>query len=291
MIRTVDIEGGCFKDRLLDLPLIIMPSGIKDDDCHFSFIFDRNDKVPINIKKLLYSQYSPDRRQSTRELNKSTPDAVYDERFVSMKMDLESYSTEELYEKLADVAGVHLKDIRRDENYALTLDNFYKMCLLIQRIRARVPIVIMGETGVGKTSLVRFLAENVYSDAYLPINVHAGFNEKVIAEKVEAFRSLAEGNKRVWVFFDEFNTTEEMGLISEIIMERSFEGEPLPANLVFLAVCNPYRQREEKALKMRSVGIEKYSEKKKGDGLLYKVLPPAMSMVEVMWNYQDLTER
>jgi len=56
------------------------------------------------------------------------------------------------------VAGVHEKDIHRDDNYALTLDNFYKMCLIIQRIRAKVPVVVMGETGVGKTSLVRFLA-------------------------------------------------------------------------------------------------------------------------------------
>ena len=55
-----------------------MPSGIKDDDYHFTFIFNNNDKVPINIKKLLYSQYSPDRRQSTRELNNNAPDSVYE---------------------------------------------------------------------------------------------------------------------------------------------------------------------------------------------------------------------
>ena len=53
-----------------------MPSGIKDDDYHFTFIFNNNDKVPI--KKLLYSQYSPDRRQSTRELNNNAPDSVYE---------------------------------------------------------------------------------------------------------------------------------------------------------------------------------------------------------------------
>ncbi len=144
---------------------------------------------------------------------------------------------------------------------------------------------------MGKTSLIRFMAENVYQDAYLAINVHAGFNERVIAEKVQEIERVAAESSRVWVFFDEFNTTEEMGLISEIVMEKSFEGRPLPRNLVFLAVCNPYRQREERAMRMRTVGIEKYSDKKKGDGLLYKVLPPAMSMVEVMWNYQDLTER
>ena len=78
VVRSVDIEGVGFRDRLKDFPLIIMPSGIKDDDYHFTFIFNNNDKVPINIKKLLYSQYSPDRRQSTRELNNNAPDSVYE---------------------------------------------------------------------------------------------------------------------------------------------------------------------------------------------------------------------
>lgn len=44
-----------------------------------------------------------------------------------------------------------------DASYSLTLDNFLKMCLIIQRMRARIPINIMGETGVGKTALIRFL--------------------------------------------------------------------------------------------------------------------------------------
>lgn len=39
--------------------------------------------------------------------------------------------------------------------YQITQDNFTKMCLILLRIRARVPVVVMGETGCGKTSCAR----------------------------------------------------------------------------------------------------------------------------------------
>lgn len=64
--------------------------------------------------------------------------------------------------------------IEPSDDYSLTLDNFFKMCLMVQRIKSRVPVIIMGETGVGKTALIRFLAINVYHDELLCINVHAG---------------------------------------------------------------------------------------------------------------------
>ena len=39
------------------------------------------------------------------------------------------------------------------DNYVITDDNYKKMILLIYRIKAKVPFIIMGETGCGKTSL------------------------------------------------------------------------------------------------------------------------------------------
>ena len=40
------------------------------------------------------------------------------------------------------------------DNYVITEDNYKKMVLLVYRIRANVPVIIMGETGCGKTSLI-----------------------------------------------------------------------------------------------------------------------------------------
>ena len=47
--------------------------------------------------------------------------------------------------------------IEKDNNYVITNDNFKKMALLLYRIIANVPVIIMGDTGCGKTSLINVL--------------------------------------------------------------------------------------------------------------------------------------
>ena len=55
-------------------------------------------------------------------------------------------------------------------------------------------------------------------------------------------------NKKAWgnrvytvLFFDEVNTTEALGLIKEVICDRTLYGKPIPDELKFAAACNPYR--------------------------------------------------
>ena len=45
------------------------------------------------------------------------------------------------------------------ENYVITPDNFIKMILILLRIRSNIPVIMMGETGCGKTFLIRKLSE------------------------------------------------------------------------------------------------------------------------------------
>ena len=49
-----------------------------------------------------------------------------------------------------------LSSIIKEKNneYVITIDNFKKMILLIYRILADVPVIIMGDTGCGKTTLI-----------------------------------------------------------------------------------------------------------------------------------------
>ena len=42
-------------------------------------------------------------------------------------------------------------------SYIFTSDNFIKLILIMTRIRANLPVILMGETGCGKTSLIRIL--------------------------------------------------------------------------------------------------------------------------------------
>ena len=53
---------------------------------------------------------------------------------------------------------ISILDIGSD-NYVITEDNYKKMILLIYRIRANVPVIIMRETGCGKTSLIKKLSQ------------------------------------------------------------------------------------------------------------------------------------
>ncbi|CAF4652239.1 unnamed protein product, partial [Rotaria magnacalcarata] len=59
-------------------------------------------------------------------------------------------------------------------------------------------------------------------------------------KKVQAY---TDEEKRLWIFFDEFNTTTNIGLLKEITCERTLLGEPLPDKMVFLGACNPRRQK------------------------------------------------
>ena len=47
------------------------------------------------------------------------------------------------------------------------------------RIQARIPVVIMGETGCGKTSVVKFLSEAVGAN-FRHLDFHAGITENSI---------------------------------------------------------------------------------------------------------------
>jgi midasin (ATPase involved in ribosome maturation) len=76
------------------------------------------------------------------------------------------------------------------EDYVLTMDNFFKMCLIIQRQKCKIPCVIEGESGVGKTVLIRFLAEHIYGTKLKTINIHAGIHENELVEKVAEIKAI-----------------------------------------------------------------------------------------------------
>ena len=72
---------------------------------------------------------------------------------------------------------------------------------------------------VGKTALIRFLAENIYRTRLEIFNINAGVHEQELIEMMERVSVMAEaleqidGSKKIWVFFDEFNTTDELTYI------------------------------------------------------------------------------
>ena len=62
-------------------------------------------------------------------------------------------------QKLSMVMGVDDTLPDPDETYVLTVDNLIKMLAIQMRFRCGIPVVIMGETGCGKTRLIRYMCD------------------------------------------------------------------------------------------------------------------------------------
>ena len=174
--------------------------------------------------------------------------------------DLNNLSQQELQmilERVARSKSQKEKSKNLDTTYALTPDNILKMILILLRIRANIPVVIMGETGCGKTSLIRYLAQMCDTE-FKHFSIHAGITADMIKNTVldchdQCFQSP---NTTVWMFLDEINTRDHLGLLTEVICHHSCFGKTLSKNLVFIAACNPYRLREEHQI--MTAGLEVY---------------------------------
>ena len=85
--------------------------------------------------------------------------------------------------------------------YQLTNDNFTKMCMVLLRIRSRIPVIIMGETGCGKTSLVRFLS-NIVHATFEVRDIHAGTTEESLHALIEQKIKEARATNEYEISFD-----------------------------------------------------------------------------------------
>ena len=103
-------------------------------------------------------------------------------------------------------------------NYVITDDTYKKMLLLIYIIKADVPVIIMGETGCGKTSLIIKLNQILNNGEKLleTINIHPSITDEEICKRMKEINEIAKRQeylikeknikKELWVFFDEINT-------------------------------------------------------------------------------------
>lgn len=79
--------------------------------------------------------------------------------------------------------------------------------------------------------------------------VHGGTTYKDIEKKVEQAEEMARVNEALNIdtvlFFDEANTTDGLGMIKEVMVDRRVNGRKIGVGLKrlqFIAACNPYRK-------------------------------------------------
>ena len=215
-------------------------------------------------------------------------------------------------------------------NYIYTPDNFIKVILILMRLRAKVPVVMMGETGCGKTALIKMaykLISKCQSNMKI-FNIHAGTDDKdlikfidevkkevknedslLLDAKIFAYNELPEkdrkeyektttkeqqfegyrreiNQRKIWIFFDEINTCNSMGLLSEILCQNTIRGKPIDERYVFIAACNPYRLLSKES-KIDNVLYHKKAKKKK---LVYSVNPLPHSLLNFVFNFGSLKD-
>ena len=175
------------------------------------------------------------------------------------------------------------------DNYIFVADNYIKMVRILLNIEAKIPLVLMGETGVGKTKLLEMLSK-LYGKGeqkWHRLQIHAGTTDKDIVDFIEnVIEKEKNGNidENVWVFLDEINTCNSLGLITEIICNHTYLGKKISERFIFLAACNPYRIMTKK---MRENGLVYYNmkEKSKLNNLVYTVNPLPHSLLNFIFDF------
>ena len=174
------------------------------------------------------------------------------------------------------------------KRYALTPDNLLKMILIFLRITAHQPVVIMGETGCGKTSLIRFLATTCEIELHV-MSIHSGITEEKIVSIIETCNQKAKKHlsNQVWLFLDEINTCDHLGIIADVICHHKCLGKSLVPNLTILAACNPYKLRNTSAI--FTAGLQGKIKADELSRLVYRVHPLPESLVDYVWDYGSLS--
>ncbi|XP_078081772.1 E3 ubiquitin-protein ligase rnf213-alpha-like isoform X2 [Mustelus asterias] len=218
---------------------------------------------------------------------------------------------EEKIRKLSLVLGVE-RAIDPDETYELTADNMMKMLAIHMRFRCEIPVIIMGETGCGKTRLIKFLCDLQkgahQTETMKLVKVHGGTTAETIYAKIREAEALAIENKKRYgletvLFFDEANTTEAIHAVKEVLCDKTVRGKAMrrDTGLKIIAACNPYRKHSEdmiRRLEMAGLGYRVKAEETQDKlgkvplrQLVYRVQPLPPSMIPLVWDFGQLSDK
>ena len=174
-----------------------------------------------------------------------------EENYIKFNKDWSTMTNEEGVTILRQIAGLSVEQrgglASLESGYVMTVDNLLKMLSIQLRLRFNLPVVIMGETGCGKSTLIRNMCAILGVPLHI-LNVHGGIEDADIiswmTERIAlANRMTANPSERLVLLLDEINTCNSMGLFKEIICDRTLNGVPFPDKIQIIAACNPYRLR------------------------------------------------
>ena len=224
----------------------------------------------------------------------------------SIEADTEIYK-KYLKEIFSDGTAVSCID-QSDSNYVLTYDNFYKIIYIhLVMEYTNDPIILMGQTGCGKTATVKYMCQELKLAKLTEITIHAGYSSEELCDLIFQQAKIAKENDRqeMWLFLDELNTSPSMALLSEIISDRVLQGVEIPKNLKFIAACNPYvrvklsverkglwyyKRSEESSNELSDSMKRSYNNRADPMNLVYNVHPITATLQDYVWEFTEIGE-
>lgn len=135
--------------------------------------------------------------------------------------------------------------------------------------------------------LLDWFAESKLEPTFFDVNIHGALTADRLKLKVDEARWVADKLRRseikVVLFLDEINTSSCLGLLKEMIVDRSFYGAPLEENIVIISACNPVRKSVSQTKSSREVDLGRAW----ASGH-YQVLPLPKSLAFMAWDYGSL---
>jgi hypothetical protein len=174
----------------IEYPLLIFHEGSTNG---FSIFANKNNKDNEygNLLKL-YEQY----KKYKKKLKEKNKDKDIDKLRRYDLLYIDKFEQKDFLVELKDILDIKNPIEKSDKNksdkksmeeivgtYVFTPDNFMKMIFILIRLNANIPVIMMGETGCGKTSLIRKLSELINEGdekKMKRLNIHAGTTEKDI---------------------------------------------------------------------------------------------------------------
>eukprot|EP01084_Bolivina_argentea_P161760 281556_1 len=105
----------------------------------------------------------------------------------------------------------------KNREYVLTFDNIIKIVSIFFRVNSGIPLLVMGETGCGKTKLLRYMA-NILQLDMIVVDVNGGYNNNHLHKDIYNSQQIAiqSPNKTILLFFDKINSSKCIAAFKEI---------------------------------------------------------------------------
>lgn len=127
--------------------------------------------------------------------------------------------------------------------------------MIVQKMRVSAPVILMGETGIGKTFLIKYIAKVIFGNKseFVPFTFHYGIEHDLFVDFMEGVINTAKRNPTMifCVFFDEFNTSDLQPFVTELMSDRVFSLSENPESTPdrILLTSRPFPRAPERALR------------------------------------------